>query len=208
MQFLSSTSGELTVALLPGREVGPGVLELKSGELTDTVPLQLLPEVRGLTVAGSGLVGVGASPDAYGAITARGRIDSRTSLTLGAMTWSGFGSFTSQSLRQLQIRGAGISGPYELGADVQPGTEQLRIETRALDNPERIVATQAVTRFVDYQIDYERGVVLFKQAIPATDARGNPLFIVATFEALSGGAQKLVAGGRATLDVRQPAPGP
>ena len=72
MQFLSSTSGELTVALLPGREVGPGVLELKSGELTDTVPLQLLPEVRGLTVAGSGLVGVGASPDAYGAITARG----------------------------------------------------------------------------------------------------------------------------------------
>ena len=295
MQFLSSTSGELTVALLPGREVGPGVLELKSGELTDTVPLQLLPEVRGLTVAGSGLVGVGASPDAYGAITARGRIDSRTSLTLGvdsrrlndgknvfgravdpldesqypilgdasrqqtrtasrnwvsarlergydwatfgdlsttdfaknltlaryqrsvtglaarvttgAMTWSGFGSFTSQSLRQLQIRGAGISGPYELGADVQPGTEQLRIETRALDNPERIVATQAVTRFVDYQIDYERGVVLFKQAIPATDARGNPLFIVATFEALSGGAQKLVAGGRATLDVRQLATG-
>ncbi|HEY6208932.1 MAG TPA: hypothetical protein VIW28_07735 [Gemmatimonadales bacterium] len=295
VQLLSSTSGELTLALRPGREVGPGVLALKSGDAADTVPLQLLPEVRGLTVAGSGLVGVGASPDAYGAITARGRIDSRTSLTLGvdsrrlndgrnvfgraadpldesqytilgdashqqartashnwvsarvergydwasfgdlsttdfaksltlaryqrsvtglaarvttgAMTWSGFGSFTSQSLRQLQIRGAGISGPYELGGDVLPGTEQLRVETRALDNPERIVATQVLTRFVDYQIDYDRGVVLFKQAIPATDARGNPLFIVATFEAVSGGAQRLVAGGRATLDVRQLATG-
>src|SRR2546426_2404964 len=29
------------------------------------------------------MVGVGASPDAYGAITARGRLDERTSLTLG-----------------------------------------------------------------------------------------------------------------------------
>src|SRR2546422_7400699 len=35
-------------------------------------------------------------------------------VTTGAVTWSGFGSLTSQSLRQLQIRGAGISGPYQL----------------------------------------------------------------------------------------------
>ena len=291
VQQLSDSTGWLTVSLRPGREVRRGVLELKSGDATVTLPLEILPEVRPLTVTGSGMVGVGASPDAYGAITARGRLDSRTSLTLGvdsrrlndgqdvfgrsadplkesqypllgdasqletrtasqswfsarlehgfdwaafgdlsttgfagglslaqyrrsvtglaarvttgAVTWSGFGSVTSQSLRQLQLRGAGVSGPYSLAADVLPGTDVLRIETRDVENPERAVATQALIRFVDYEIDYASGIVLFKQPIPAADASGNPLFIVATFEAASGGEQRLVAAGRAALDVRQ-----
>ncbi|PYO80791.1 MAG: hypothetical protein DMD65_14735, partial [Gemmatimonadetes bacterium] len=295
VQRRSDSAGWLVVSLRPGRDVRRGVLELRSGDAKATVPLEVLPEVRPLTITGSGMVGVGASPDAYGAITARGRLDERTSLTLGvdsrrlndgqdvfgrsadplaeaqypilgdasqlqtrtasrdwvsarlergfdwaafgdlsttdfasglslaqyrravtglaahvtagAVTLSGFGSLTSQSLRQLQIRGAGISGPYQLAADMMSGTEYLRIETRDLQNPERAVATQALTRFVDYQIDYTGGVVLFKQPIPATDASGNPVFIVATFEAAAGGEQRLVAGARAALDVRPLAAG-
>ena len=291
VQLLSGTNGRLAIQLLPGREVGPGTLDLKSGDATAKVPLQLLPEVRGLTVTGSGMVGVGASPDAYGAVTARGRLDQQTSLTLGvdsrrlnagrdvfgrsadpleesqypifgdashmqtrtasrnwlsarvergynwaafgdlstkdfagglglaeyrrsvtglaghlttgAVTWGAFGSLTSQTLRTLQIRGAGVSGPYQLAADILAGSEYLRIETRALDNPERAIASQALTRFVDYQIDYATGALLFKQPIPAADQNGNHLFIVATFEAASGGEQRLVAGARAAVDVRQ-----
>jgi uncharacterized repeat protein (TIGR01451 family) len=295
VQRLSDSTGWLVVSLRPGREVRRGVLELKSGDARATVPVEVFPEVRPLTVTGSGMVGVGASPDAYGAITARGQLDARTSLTLGvdsrrlndgqavfgrnadplaeaqypilgdasqlqtrtasqnwvsarlergfdwaafgdlsttdfasglslaqyrravtglaahvtagAITLSGFGSLTSQSLRQLQIRGAGISGPYQLAAAMLPGTEYLRVETRDLQNPERAVATQSLTRFVDYEIDYTRGVVLFKQPIPAADAYGNPVFIVATFEAGTGGEQRLVAGARAALDIRPLAAG-
>src|SRR2546422_3054981 len=48
--------------------------------------------------------------------------------------------------RQLQIRGAGISGPYQLAADMLPGTEYLRVETRDLQNPERAVTTQGLDR--------------------------------------------------------------
>src|SRR5439155_68333 len=120
---------------------------------------------------------------------------------------SGFGSLTSQSLRQLQIRGAGISGPYQLAADMLPGTEYLRVETRALQNPERAVTTQGLNRFVDYEIDYISGVVLFKQPIPAAEAYGNPVFIVATFEAGAGGEQRLLAGARAALNVQPLAAG-
>jgi uncharacterized repeat protein (TIGR01451 family) len=295
LQRLSDSTGWLAVTLRPGREVRRGALELKSGDARATVPLEIFPEVRALTVTGSGMVGVGASPDAYGAITARGRLDARTSLTLGvdsrrlndgqgvfgrstdplaeaqypilgdasrlqtltasqnwvsarlergfswasfgdlsttdfatglslaqyrravtglaahvtagAVTLSGFGSLTSQSLRQLQIRGAGISGPYQLATAMLPGTEYLRVETRDVRNPERAVATQALSRFVDYEIDYASGVVLFKQPIPAADAYGNPVFIVATFEAGAGGDQRLVAGARAALDLQQLATG-
>ena len=291
LQLLSTAAGRLAIELRPGRVVGPGELEIKSGDATATVPLELLPEVRGFTVAGSGQIGAGAAPDAYGALTARGRLDSRTSFTLGLdsrrlndgrnafdrsadpleesqypilgdasaqqkrtasqtwlsarlergydwatfgdlstsgfasglslaqyrravtgvaahvttgpLTWSAFGSMTSQALHQLQLRGAGISGPYQLAADMVPGTEYVRVETRDHANPERAVETQAMVRFVDYQIDYTTGVVLFKQPIPATDADGNPVFIMVTFEAASGAEQHLVAGARVALDVRQ-----
>lgn len=291
LQLLSSATGRLAIEVQPGRNVGPGMLELKSGDATATIPLELLPEVRDLTIAGTGFIGAGAAADAYGAVTARGHLDSRTSFTLGldsrrlndgrdvfgrsadpleesqypilgdasaqqkrtasqtwlsvrlergydwatfgdlstsgfasglslaqyrravtgvaahlttgAVTWTGFGSLTSQALRQLQVRGAGVSGPYTLTADIVPGTEYVRVETRDRLNPERAVATQALTRFVDYQIDYTSGVVLFKQPVPATDAEGNPVFIMVTFEAASGAEQRLVAGGRAALDVRQ-----
>ncbi len=290
-QLLSTATGRLQVPLRPGYTVGAGLLTLKSGDAKATIPLEINPEIRSLTVAGAGSVGIGASPDAYGAITARGRLGARTSvsltldsrnldagqdvfgrdqnpleeaqypilgdashvqtraasaawfsgrlergldwmsfgdvatndfaaglslagyrravsgvagrLTTGPVTWSGFGSMTSQALRQRQIRGAGVSGPYQLGPDLLPGTEQLRLETRALENPERAVVTQGLIRFVDYQIDYPSGVVLFKQPVPAADAQGNPVYVVATFEAASGGERHLVAGGRAALDLNR-----
>ena len=295
LQQLTDSAGWLQVTLQPGHTVTRGGLELRSGDARATFPLEILPELRPLTITGSGMVGVGASPDAYGALTARGHLDARTSLTVGLdsrrlddgldafgrsadplkeseypilgdasqletrtashdwlsarlergfdwaaygdlsgtafgagltlsqyrraltglaaqvttgpVTWSGFGSLTSQALQQLQVRGAGVSGPYTLGSGILPGTEQLRIETRDVLNPERVVTTQTLTRFVDYEIDYTNGVVLFKQPVPATDADGNPLFIMASFEATSSGDQQLVAGGRAALDVRRLAQG-
>src|SRR5439155_24670363 len=124
-------------------------------------------------------------------------------LTTGPLAWAAFGSLTSQSLRKLPTLGAGVSGPYHLASAIVPGTDYLRVETRDQLNPERAVATQALVRFVDYQIDYASGVVLFKQPIPATDADGNPVFLMVTFEAASGAEQRLVAGARAALDVRQ-----
>jgi hypothetical protein len=290
-QLLTTATGRLEVALRPGHVIGAGSLELKSGDAKATMPLEIRPEVRPLTVAGAGSVGVGATPDAYGAITARGRLDDRTSVTLtvdsrrldagrnvfgrqadpleesqypilgdashvetraasanwvaarvergfdwlsvgdvatndfaaglslagyrravsgvagrlttGPVTWSGFGSMTAQSLRQLQLRGAGASGPFQLGPDVLPGTEQLRLETRALENPERAIVTQGLTRYVDYQIDYVTGSVLFKQPVPAADAQGNPVYVMATFESASAGERQLVAGGRAALDLNR-----
>ncbi|HUL02907.1 MAG TPA: hypothetical protein VLV16_06720 [Gemmatimonadales bacterium] len=295
LQQLTDSAGWLVVTLQPGHTVTRGELEVRSGDARATLPLEILPELRPLTVTGSGMVGAGASPDAYGALTARGQLDRRTSVTVGLdsrrlndgqdvfarsadplnesqypilgdasyvetrtasrdwlsarlergydwaaygdlsgtsfgaglalsqyrraltglaaqvrtgpVTWSGFGSLTSQALQQLQVRGTGVSGPYTLGTGILPGTEQLRMETRDVMNPERVVTTQALARFVDYEIDYTSGVVLFKQPVPATDTDGNPLFIMATFEATSSSDQQLVAGGRAALDIRQLAQG-
>ncbi|UCF40907.1 MAG: DUF11 domain-containing protein [Gemmatimonadota bacterium] len=288
MQVQSDAAGWLHVALEPGRDVGYGSLLLKSGKATQEVALELLAASRPLMLTGVGRLGFGASPEAFGAITARGRLDDRTSVVLsydsrnldagrdafgrtidpldeaqypimgdasqertlsasryafaariergldwlavgdistsdfasglrlttyqrslaggaarvttGPVVWRGFGSLTTQNLQQLQIRGAGTSGPYELLPNVIPGTEQVVIETRALENAERVVARQALVRFVDYQIDYERGTILFKRPIPASDAFDNHVFLMVTYEVDGGGERRLVGGIRGTVD--------
>ncbi len=290
LQVRSDESGWVDVALRPGREVRTGTLRVASGDAVQQVALEVLPAIRPLMVTAVGRVGVGASPDAFGAVTARGRLDRRTSVVLsfdsrrldagrdafgrsydpleesrypilgdasarrtmsaspyafaarlergfdwvalgdvstgafaegltlsgydrtlagaagrvttGPVVWQGFGSSTSQRVEQLQVRGAGVSGPYNLRPDIRPGTERITIETRAFENPQRTVARQVLGRFVDYQIDYGLGLLLFKRPVPATDASGNPVFIVVTYEAEDGGSASTVWGVRAAVDAR------
>src|SRR5204862_2804671 len=70
----------------------------------------------------------------------------------------------------------------------------------AIDNAQRVVSRQELVRFVDYQIDYDHGTLLLKQPLPATDVYGNPVYIVAAFEADGGGARSTVWGARASAD--------
>ena len=121
-------------------------------------------------------------------------------VSTGPVTWSGFGALTTQSLRQVQIRGAGVSGPYNVGTGIVPGTEQVSVETRDLDNPERSLQVQILGRLVDYQIDYVTGNLLLKSPVPSADLNNNPVFIVVTFEADGSGESTSVFGLRAATD--------
>jgi uncharacterized repeat protein (TIGR01451 family) len=118
----------------------------------------------------------------------------------GPVVWSGFGAMTSQSLGQIQIRGASVSGPYDVGARIVPGTERVTIETRDLENAERILRVENLGRLTDYQIDYVTGTLLLKSPVPSTDLNNNPVFIVVTYESDGGGKSKSVWGLRAETD--------
>jgi hypothetical protein len=121
-------------------------------------------------------------------------------VTTGQVVWTGFGSVTDQALVQRQMRGDGTSGPYRIGGGVRPGTERIAIESRAPENAARVVAREELERYVDYQIDYRTGEILLQRPIPATDAAGNPVFVVARLETRTGGDAKLVGGLRAEVD--------
>src|SRR5213075_1897433 len=123
-------------------------------------------------------------------------------VTTGALVWQGFGSTSGERLAQQQIRGAGMSGPYDIGLGIVAGTEKVVLETRAFDNPQQALARQTLSRYVDYDIDYEHGLLLFKHPVPATDPSGNPVFIMLTYGAETGGAESTVWGLRATADAR------
>jgi uncharacterized repeat protein (TIGR01451 family) len=288
LQLLSDAAGWLSIDLQPGLGTGTGVLKLRAGGAEAEIELELVPPARPLMITGVGRVGVGAAPEDFGAITARGRIDSKTSVILsydsrrldagrdffgrsydpleeaqypilgdasntrtmsaseyafsarvqrgfdwlalgdistnefssglilsrynralpgaaarlstGPVVWKGFGSSTSQSLQQLQIRGAGTSGPYGLQPNIRPGTDDVVIETRAKENAQRVISQQRLVRYVDYQIDYISGTILFKRPVPAADPYENPVFIMVSYEAESGGDEQIVWGARAAAD--------
>ena len=288
VQVRADESGIVTVLLRPGHEVRRSHLVLVSGDARGEVPIDILPVARPLMLTGVGRVGVGASPATFASLTAKGRLDDQTSLTLsydtrrldagrdafaraadpleesqyailgdasqqreeaasryalsakiergfdwvqlgdvttsdfasgletgayrrsfsgmatrltsGAFVVQGFGSSTAQAVRQVQIRGEGVSGPYLLALGMVAGTDHIVLETRAIDNAQRVVSRQELTRYVDYQIDYDNGTLLLKQPLPATDVYGNPVYIVATFEADAGGGHSTVWGARASAD--------
>jgi uncharacterized repeat protein (TIGR01451 family) len=118
----------------------------------------------------------------------------------GALTWHGFGSMTQQAVERTQLRGDGSTGPYLVGGSIRPGTDVVAIEVRARDNAARVVTRQELTRTTDYQIDYASGTVLLRLPIPTTDSYGNPVYIVATVERLTGGAAHFVGGVRVDAD--------
>src|SRR5258705_1751241 len=108
---------------------------------------------------------------------------------------------TTQALEQQQLRGDGGSGPYVFGAGARAGTDRVTIEVRARDNAARVISRETLSRFSDYEIDYATGAVLLRRPVPADDPYGNPVFVVATLERETGGAQHFVGGGRREANV-------
>jgi uncharacterized repeat protein (TIGR01451 family) len=288
-QLRADAQGWLEVAVAGGMEVGTGELVISNRSVERVVPVEVVADARPLFVNGAAQVTIGSGSESFGALTARGSLDERTSLTVsydsrsldqdreafgrvadplaedrytlsgdaseqrsvvasqyslyakierdldwavfgdiregwftgglglgrytravpgaaarittGGVVWNAFGALTSQALTQQQFRGNGTSGPFDLGGRVLPGSDRVTLESRAIENASRIVSEETLERFVDYEVDYEAGLVLLKRILPATDAFGNPLFLVVTFEREGGGEESVLLGVRGETDL-------
>ncbi|MEY3299061.1 MAG: hypothetical protein RLZZ597_2321 [Cyanobacteriota bacterium] len=81
----------------------------------------------------------------------------------------------------------GTSGYYFLSRRlILRGSENVFIETEELNRPGTVISREPLYRGVDYEIDYDRGSLLFRQPISAIDLNplGTPLVrrIVATYQ--------------------------
>src|SRR6185436_9406885 len=76
------------------------------------------------------------------------------------------------------------------------GSDKLRIEVRDRFEITRVVESRELTRFIDYDLDYERGTVFFKEPVQSRDQDLNQVFIVVDYEVRSGGDDETTAGVR------------
>lgn len=81
------------------------------------------------------------------------------------------------------IRGDGTSGPYRLEeAPVIDGSEQVMIEIRDRTAPNRVIQRRLQSRGRDYTIDYDDGEITFDRPVEEQEFRGNPVFIIITYQ--------------------------
>jgi len=108
---------------------------------------------------------------------------------------SGFAARTDTGLVQDELQGDGTSGLYHLSrSPIVIGSDKVRIEIRDRFEITRVVETRELSRFIDYDLDYERGTVFFKEPVQSRDHELNPVFIVADYEVRSGGEDETTGG--------------
>jgi len=113
-----------------------------------------------------------------------------------------FAAETKNAFTRDEIRGQGISGYYRLSlAPVVVNSEQIYLETRDRYNIDMVINSVSLSRYVDYDIDYNAGTILFRQPVFSEDNNGNPIFIIATYEGFASNDEKLVYGVRGTLNL-------
>lgn len=104
---------------------------------------------------------------------------------------------TPYRYRRDEFQGNGLSGPYPLSArDILANSERVRIEVRDRLRPEIIVSEQALSRHIDYDIDYFAGTLRFREPVLSRDFDLNPRFIVVDYEVDGVGERVTNAGGR------------
>lgn len=110
---------------------------------------------------------------------------------------SAFAARTDTGLVQDELRGDGTSGLYQLSrSPIVIGSDKLHIEVRDRFEITRIVESYELSRFIDYDLDYERGTIFFKQPVQSRDQNLNQIFIVADYEVRTGGEDETVGGVR------------
>jgi uncharacterized repeat protein (TIGR01451 family) len=121
----------------------------------------------------------------------------RTDFAGERVSVSGFVARTDTGLVQDELRGDGTSGLYRLSrAPIVIGSDKLRIEIRDRFEITRVVEKRELSRFIDYDLDYDRGTIFFKEPVQSRDQNLNPVFIVADYEVRSGGDDQTAAGVR------------
>lgn len=108
-----------------------------------------------------------------------------------------FAAEIDQQFVRDEILGNGTSGLYHLSEDnVVINSDKVSIETRDRFQSQHILEKRELTRFIDYNIDIQKGTLFFKQPVPSKDSNFNPIYIVADYEVTGADGKKTTGGGR------------
>jgi len=108
-----------------------------------------------------------------------------------------FGAESDQLFYREDIRGDGTRGYYHLShTPIIVGSEEITIEVRDRDRDEIVLSQRVLQRYSDYDIDYDKGTLYFKDVIYSKDEAFNPQYIVAKYEVDGSGEEHYTYGGR------------
>ncbi|NJO60454.1 MAG: hypothetical protein HC836_19950 [Richelia sp. RM2_1_2] len=130
----------------------------------------------------------------------------KSNFNIGNLQVTGLFANNIQGFQRDTITPNGTSGYYFVSRrSVIPGSESVFIEAEEINRPGTVIKRQPLYRGSDYEIDYDRGTILFRRPILATEL--NPLQtslvnrIVVTYQNEAGEDSQLY-GGRLQYNLR------
>ncbi len=125
----------------------------------------------------------------------------KANYNLGNLQVTGFYGNNVDGFQRDTIAPDGTSGYYFLSRRLLiPGSENVFIEVEELNRPGTVLQRNQLSRGADYEIDYDRGTLIFRQAVlrTAVDEEGRILVrrIVATYQYESHDGTSNIYGGR------------
>ncbi|MCP4573750.1 MAG: OmpA family protein [bacterium] len=136
-------------------------------------------------------------------ITELGRYNRRltglkSSIRHGRFDATAFAARAHETYGREEIPGDGTSGIYRLATgNLVVNSEQVTVQVRDRYRSEIVVSEQRLTRFLDYDIDFAAGTLVFREPVFGTDQDFNPRFIVVEYETWDDRDPQWQAGGRA-----------
>lgn len=115
-------------------------------------------------------------------------------------SFSGFAAETNQGFVKDELAADGTSGPYRLSAaPIVRNSEIITVETRDRVRPDEVIALRTLTRWIDYELDYRTGELVFRSPINVSDAGFNPNVIVVDYEVSADVERNVTFGGRGAV---------
>ncbi|MCX7593895.1 MAG: TonB-dependent receptor, partial [Fischerella sp.] len=125
----------------------------------------------------------------------------KANYNLGNLQFTGFYGNNVEAFQRDTIAPDGTSGYYFLSRRLLlPGSENVFIELEELNRPGTVLERKQLNRGSDYEIDYDRGTILFREPILRTDVDqfGQVLVrrIVTTYQYKGSGSDSNIYAGR------------
>ncbi|NEU73149.1 TonB-dependent receptor [Hassallia byssoidea VB512170] len=125
----------------------------------------------------------------------------KANYNLGNLQFTGFYGNNLEGFQRDTVAPDGTSGYYFLSRRILiPGSENVFIELEELNRPGTVLQRKQLNRGPDYEIDYDRGTLLFRQPVLRTDVddQGQVLVrrIVATYQYDSKDSNSNIYAGR------------
>lgn len=114
-----------------------------------------------------------------------------------------FAAKTATLQQKEEIKTDGMSGPYRTSSPIVIGSETISLVLRDKNQRDKIISNKTMNRGIDYDIDYDLGVVSLKNAEPIYDIYFNPYYIHIEYNTLDNKGEHTVAGGRIGYNINK-----
>ncbi len=116
------------------------------------------------------------------------------------VSFTAFAAETNQSFVKDELAADGTSGPFRVtSTPMLRNSEVITVETRDRLRPDAVSNVRTLTRYFDYEIDFQSGEIIFRHPIAATDANFNPNVIVVDYEVAGVAERNVTLGGRVAV---------